>query len=148
MYTAISQTLFPTFYKYLRVALCLSVCWRVSSLCPQVHWVQQQHAKRRTKRDFSSFGEFPSLFGTGGLEHGGLVGRAAVPLQQTHHQPQYRGAGYQVPQDPIFKEQWYMVSTRSFGASWRSGTGFDSHPLHESLIYCDYYPSYVASLSP
>ncbi|KAF4520760.1 hypothetical protein B566_EDAN007389 [Ephemera danica] len=73
----------------------------------QVHWVQQQHAKRRVKRDFSAFGsDFPTLFG---LDHSAPAlapSRAALSLHPTHRQ-QYRGAGPFFP-DPLFKEQWYM----------------------------------------
>jgi hypothetical protein len=79
----------------------------LTSLCfVQVHWVQQQHEKRRTKRDYSetsfpAFGDYPSFFGTGG----GLQ-------MEEQHQPQYRGIGpHNVFPDPLFKEQWYLVST-------------------------------------
>lgn len=70
---------------------------------PKVHWVQQQHEKRRTKRDYSetsfpAFGDYPSFFGTG----------AGVQEEQ-RHQPQYRGIGpHNVFPDPLFKEQWYL----------------------------------------
>jgi hypothetical protein len=73
----------------------------------QVYWVQQQHEKRRHKRDYSepsfpAFGDYPSFFGTGvGLQE-----------EQQQHQPQYRGIGpHNVFPDPLFKEQWYLVST-------------------------------------
>jgi hypothetical protein len=71
----------------------------------QVHWVQQQHEKRRMKRDYSdpnfpSFGDYPSFFGAG-----------ATGLQEEQHQPQYRGIGpHNVFPDPLFKEEWYLVS--------------------------------------
>ena len=79
-----------------------------SSCSVQVHWVQQQHEKRRRKRDYSdssfpAFGDYPSFFGTGtGMQD----------EQQQQHQPQYRGIGpHNVFPDPLFKEQWYLVST-------------------------------------
>jgi len=79
----------------------------LTSLCfVQVYWVQQQHEKRRTKRDYSetsfpAFGDYPSFFGTGG----GLQ-------EEQQHQPHYRGIGpHNVFPDPLFKEQWYLVST-------------------------------------
>jgi hypothetical protein len=65
--------------------------------------VQQQHEKRRKKRDYSepnfpAFGDYPAIFGSG--------------LQDQQHQPQYRGIGpHNVFPDPLFKEQWYLVST-------------------------------------
>jgi len=69
-----------------------------------VFWVQQQHEKRRKKRDFSepnfpAFGDYPTFFGT------------SAALQEEDHQPQYRGIGpHNVFPDPLFKEQWYLVS--------------------------------------
>ena len=80
----------------------------LTSLCfVQVYWVQQQHEKRRSKRDYSessfpAFGDYPSFFGTG----------AGLQEDQQQHQPQYRGIGpHNVFPDPLFKEQWYLVST-------------------------------------
>jgi hypothetical protein len=71
----------------------------------QVYWVQQQHEKLRMKRDYSdpnfpAFGDYPSFFGAG-----------ATGLQEEQHQPQYRGIGpHNVFPDPLFKEEWYLVS--------------------------------------
>lgn len=86
MYTALACTMCTKFLVFL-----------------QVHWVQQQHEKRRAKRDypdpsFPAFGDYPSFFGTGS--------------QDQQHQPQYRGISpHNVFPDPLFKEQWYLVST-------------------------------------
>jgi hypothetical protein len=80
--------------------------------CFQVHWVEQQHEKRRKKRDYSepnfpAFGDYPSFFGTG-----------ASALQEEQHQPQYRGIGpHNVFPDPLFKEEWYLVSVSAAKAS-------------------------------
>uniref|UniRef100_A0A1B6CCM9 furin n=1 Tax=Clastoptera arizonana TaxID=38151 RepID=A0A1B6CCM9_9HEMI len=67
----------------------------------QVRWVQQQHEKKRHKRDFrdefSSFGDFSSFFG-GNTQNLGV-----------HHHPQYRGVSTpNIFPDPLFKEQWYL----------------------------------------
>ncbi|KDR23422.1 Furin-like protease 2 [Zootermopsis nevadensis] len=75
-----------------------------------VHWVQQQHEKRRAKRDypdpsFPAFGDYPSFFGTGS--------------QDQQHQPQYRGISpHNVFPDPLFKEQWYLSNPSGKRASW------------------------------
>uniref|UniRef100_A0A1B6GHW2 furin n=2 Tax=Proconiini TaxID=565685 RepID=A0A1B6GHW2_9HEMI len=69
----------------------------------KVAWFQQQHEKKRHKRDFSdpnfpSFGDFQSLF-----THGNLQG-----LTNQHHN-RYRGIGpLNIFPDPLFKEQWYL----------------------------------------
>ncbi|XP_065335368.1 furin-like protease 2 isoform X1 [Cloeon dipterum] len=67
---------------------------------PKVLWVQQQHVKKRTKRDFlsdytSPYGAFDSLYPSSSLQSRAV----ATPFQTL-----YRGAG----SDPLFKEQWYM----------------------------------------
>lgn len=65
---------------------------------PEVHWFQQQHEKKRRKRDFAfpSFSDYPAFFG-----------QAAEA--ESLHRPQYRGIGpsHLFP-DPLFKEQWYL----------------------------------------
>lgn len=64
---------------------------------PQVHWVQQQHEKRRRKRDYeiasiSPFAQFLS----------------AVAPGTKHGHPRYRAVPSRAFPDPLFKEQWYL----------------------------------------
>lgn len=86
---------------------------------PEVLWVQQQHEKKRRKRDFSdanfpSFGDFPNFFGN---------------LQSSsQHQPQYRGiSAHNIFPDPLFKEQWYLNGgakdgyDMNVGPAWQKG---------------------------
>lgn len=67
----------------------------------QVHWVQQQHEKKRRKRDYVTN---PSLSQFGQLFTG------VAPGAQTHGQPHYRAVPGVAFPDPLFKEQWYLVS--------------------------------------
>lgn len=66
----------------------------------QIHWVQQQHEKQRKKRDYaiptveSPFSQYFS---------------AIAPEASRHGQPRYRAVSRTFP-DPLFKEQWYLVS--------------------------------------
>lgn len=73
----------------------------------QVHWFQQQHEKKRKKRDFENapyaFVGFPPLFDfrprsrhIGTTQQSPRI-RASLPLQNLFT-------------DPLFKEQWYLVS--------------------------------------
>lgn len=74
-------------------------------LLSQVQWFQQQHEKRRKKRDYQipssfSFSDYPSIFDD-------FTSRQRPPF---HHQ-RNRGAPLQnLFTDPLFKEQWYLVS--------------------------------------
>lgn len=73
----------------------------------KVRWVQQQHEKIRKKRDYQKV-RFP----------GAASSRVADPLsvlrsiaQQSHIQ--YRNTdSHLIFPDPLFKEQWYMVSNQ------------------------------------
>lgn len=70
----------------------------------QVRWFQQQHEKKRKKRDFmpSSFSfDYPTFFDEFGPR----------PRQTTYHRQRNRGVPLQnLFTDPLFKEQWYLVS--------------------------------------
>ncbi|XP_054285340.1 furin-like protease 2 [Macrosteles quadrilineatus] len=69
----------------------------------KVKWFQQQHEKKRVKRDFSDpnfpgFGDFQNLFPP-----------ASVQQLGSQHHNRYRGIGAQnIFPDPLFKEQWYL----------------------------------------
>lgn len=72
----------------------------------QVKWVQQQHERKRVKRDFSSpsFPSFASFFG--GFSQGSSGGSSS-------HHNHHRAIGpYNIFPDPLFKEQWYMVCSK------------------------------------
>ncbi|XP_012281896.1 furin-like protease 2 [Orussus abietinus] len=69
---------------------------------PQVHWFQQQHERKRKKRDFEGaffgFPDYPYF----------AEGFAPRQGQSLHHQ---RNRGVPLPNlftDPLFKEQWYL----------------------------------------
>ncbi|XP_060524028.1 furin-like protease 2 [Cylas formicarius] len=67
---------------------------------PQVRWVQQQHEKKRKKRDYiadPSTSPFSNLFS------------GVAPDARPHGQPHYRAATPAVSfPDPLFREQWYL----------------------------------------
>lgn len=78
-----------------------------SSPSQKVRWVQQQHEKIRKKRDYQKV-RFP----------GAASSRVADPLsvlrsiaQQSHLQYRNTDSHLTFP-DPLFKEQWYMVSSQ------------------------------------
>lgn len=62
----------------------------------QVHWVQQQHEKKRRKRDFESSAA-PFAFFSG------------VAPAARHNHPRYRAVTGRSFPDPLFKEEWYLV---------------------------------------
>ncbi|XP_071450120.1 uncharacterized protein [Hetaerina americana] len=65
----------------------------------QVHWFEQQHEKRRKKRDLT----FPSYFDYG-------EGPKITLPDVTHHDQHYRAFGVSSSfPDPLYKEQWYLV---------------------------------------
>lgn len=67
-----------------------------------MHWVQQQHEKVRKKRDYNT-DYYTQQFG----ELGGYL-RDVAPSSRVH----YRDAGpHNIFPDPLFKEQWYLVSS-------------------------------------
>lgn len=76
------------------------LCFRL-----QVHWFQQQHEKKRKKRDFGApsyaFADYSPFFDFG-----------PRPRQATlFHRQRNRGLPLQnLFTDPLFKEQWYLVS--------------------------------------
>jgi hypothetical protein len=68
----------------------------------QVQWVQQQHEKKRKKRDYvfrPSVTPFSQYFSA-----------AAPGALPSHGHPRYRAAPVGEFPDPLFKEQWYLVS--------------------------------------
>lgn len=72
----------------------------------QVHWFQQQHERRRKKRDYDAtsygFADYQPYFGNYGPR----------PRQvSAYHRQRNRGVLLQnLFTDPLFKEQWYLVS--------------------------------------
>lgn len=80
----------------------------------QVLWVQQQHEKKRSKRDFVDDRGFSSFAGS---DLSSLY--EPQELSPAHH-PHYRGAGPAplVFPDPLFKEQWYLVSVKNSTVIW------------------------------
>lgn len=68
---------------------------------PQVHWVQQQHEKRRKKRDYD-----PTPSASPFVQYFSVV----APNANTgrHGQPKYRAAPARSFNDPLYKEQWYL----------------------------------------
>lgn len=85
----------------------------------QVHWFQQQHEKKRKKRDFGAasyaFADYPPFFSD--------FGPRPRPRQATvFHRQRNRGLPLQnLFTDPLFKEQWYLVSTDSNCTNCRDG---------------------------
>jgi proprotein convertase subtilisin/kexin type 5 len=76
----------------------------------QVHWFQQQHEKKRKKRDFGAasygFADYQPFFS----EFGPRPRQAAA-----FHRQRNRGIPLQnLFTDPLFKEQWYLVSTSHY----------------------------------
>ncbi|KAL1508965.1 hypothetical protein ABEB36_003778 [Hypothenemus hampei] len=68
-------------------------------LITKVHWVQQQHEKKRTKRDYvanPSASPFSHIF------------TRVAPGAQPHGQPHYRAVPGVAFPDPLFSEQWYL----------------------------------------
>ncbi|CAG9822494.1 unnamed protein product, partial [Phaedon cochleariae] len=66
----------------------------------QVLWVQQQHEKKRKKRDFS---QDPSL-----SPFSQFVSEVAPSASAFHGQPRYRAVPPHLFPDPLFREQWYL----------------------------------------
>lgn len=72
---------------------------------PQVHWMQQQHEKVRKKRDYTTLGSAYSN------QRASLL-RNVAPESRI----EYRDTGaHNFFPDPLFKEQWYLVSKRGEG---------------------------------
>lgn len=72
------------------------------SCCFQVHWAQQQHEKRRKKRDYA----VPTAAASTFTQYLSAIAPQAAP----HGRQRYRAATNTFP-DPLYKEQWYLVST-------------------------------------
>lgn len=71
----------------------------------QVHWFDQQVEKRRVKRDFQYYDG----------SHGGASGSGAYfgsPSTHSYSSPYQSNQG--VFPDPLWKEQWYLVSFHRF----------------------------------
>ncbi|KAL2735958.1 furin-like protease 2 isoform X1 [Vespula squamosa] len=89
----------------------------------QVHWFQQQHEKKRKKRDFeatsfATFGDYPPFFEDFGPR----------PRQASFHRQRNRGVPFQnLFTDPLFKEQWYLNGgakdgyDMNLGPAWQKG---------------------------
>lgn len=76
-----------------------------------MHWVQQQHEKKRRKRDFPG----PNLPATvfAGSTDFYQQQTSGGPLSQLTQGQAFRRLGnsvHNVFPDPLFKEQWYLVS--------------------------------------
>ncbi|XP_051169950.1 furin-like protease 2 isoform X1 [Leptopilina boulardi] len=69
---------------------------------PEVHWVQQQHEKKRHKRDFHgttyTFSEFPHFLDRFGTQ------QRSFPHQQRNREIHVQN----LFPDPLYKEEWYM----------------------------------------
>lgn len=79
----------------------------------QVYWVQQQHEKVRRKRDYGTIynGQFSPLDTASELD--ALLLGGVAPSASRLHTARYRalGVGTQsIFPDPLFKEEWYLVS--------------------------------------
>ncbi|XP_065170470.1 furin-like protease 2 isoform X2 [Atheta coriaria] len=98
---------------------------------PQIQWVQQQHEKKRKKRDYVQPSTSPFVQYFGGVAPGAGIGGpgvAATAGPSRHGQPRYRAA---VPArafpDPLFKEQWYLNGgakdglDMNLGPAWQKG---------------------------
>ncbi|KAI4500921.1 hypothetical protein M0802_004132 [Mischocyttarus mexicanus] len=89
----------------------------------EVHWFQQQHEKKRKKRDFeatsfATFGDYPPFFEDFGPR----------PRQASYHRQRNRGVPFQnLFTDPLFKEQWYLNGgakdgyDMNLGPAWQKG---------------------------
>ncbi|KAF7380062.1 hypothetical protein HZH66_014417 [Vespula vulgaris] len=89
----------------------------------RVHWFQQQHEKKRKKRDFeatsfATFGDYPPFFEDFGPR----------PRQASFHRQRNRGVPFQnLFTDPLFKEQWYLNGgakdgyDMNLGPAWQKG---------------------------
>ncbi|XP_031779685.1 furin-like protease 2 isoform X2 [Nasonia vitripennis] len=90
---------------------------------PHVHWFQQQHERKRKKRDFSAagaagFGDYPPFFRD--------YDPRARP--ESYHRQRNRGVPLQnLFTDPLFKEQWYLNGgakdgfDMNLGPAWQKG---------------------------
>ncbi|XP_046836770.1 furin-like protease 2 isoform X1 [Vespa crabro] len=89
----------------------------------RVHWFQQQHERKRKKRDFeatsfATFGDYPPFFEDFGPR----------PRQASFHRQRNRGVPFQnLFTDPLFKEQWYLNGgakdgyDMNLGPAWQKG---------------------------
>lgn len=76
----------------------------------QVHWVQQQHEKKRRKRDFS-VPNLPSTVFAGSADfYQQTSGVPISPLAQGQSFRRLGNSAHNVFPDPLYKEQWYLVS--------------------------------------
>jgi len=76
-----------------------------------VHWVQQQHEKKRRKRDFPG-PNLPSTVFAGSpdfFQQQSSIG-SLPPLAQGQSFRRLGNTVHNVFPDPLFKEQWYLVS--------------------------------------
>lgn len=77
----------------------------------QVHWVQQQHEKKRRKRDFSGSNLPSTVFaGSSDFFSQQTSGGPLSPLAQGQSFRRLGNSVHNVFPDPLFKEQWYLVS--------------------------------------
>ncbi|XP_015590676.1 furin-like protease 2 isoform X3 [Cephus cinctus] len=87
----------------------------------QVHWFQQQHERKRKKRDLNgpsfSFSDYPGFFD-----------EFSPRQRQAFHQQRNRGVPLQnLFTDPLFKEQWYLNGgakdgfDMNLGPAWQKG---------------------------
>lgn len=77
----------------------------------QVHWVQQQHEKKRRKRDFAGANLPSTVFaGSSDFYQQQTSGGPLSPLAQGQAFRRLGNSVHNVFPDPLFKEQWYLVS--------------------------------------
>ncbi|XP_060876735.1 furin-like protease 2 isoform X2 [Metopolophium dirhodum] len=95
---------------------------------PDVHWVQQQHEKKRRKRDFPG-PNLPATVFAGSTDFYQQQTSGGPLSQLTQGQP-FRRLGntvHNVFPDPLFKEQWYLNGgaldgfDMNMGPAWQKG---------------------------
>lgn len=99
-----------------------------------MHWFQQQHEKKRKKRDFGAasyaFADYQPFFSGFGPRP-----RQAVLF----HRQRNRGVPLQnLFTDPLFKEQWYLVSISQYTLP-RQDTWRESNELYAVFDTSDYF---------
>nr|CAI5824673.1 unnamed protein product [Callosobruchus analis] len=73
----------------------------------KVLWVQQQHEKRRRKRDYV---DGPSV-----SPYSQYISEVAPSASEPHGQPHYRAIPSVSFPDPLFREQWYLTKLYRVG---------------------------------
>ncbi|XP_050443201.1 furin-like protease 2 isoform X2 [Adelges cooleyi] len=94
---------------------------------PEVHWVQQQHEKKRRKRDFSGPNLPSTVYAGPEFYQQQTSGGPLPPLAQGQQSYRRIGNVHNVFSDPLFKEQWYLNGgaldgfDMNMGPAWQKG---------------------------